>query len=260
MFCDDVSGEYGLSHDNAIDINTPFNAFWNGQGIFHDVFEHYFEEENKYFMGDAAFNVGGEVAAMGHLAYYVNGLGIGSVRSLRAKYGYINKEDIISGTHNEIQEACSYGYTNYGNTLICKVPYQRSFNSYSLEGLISEHIYKLKELRVKTNESDEKGYAREYRKTVTPSKLTRLYRWGYKQAERLVPNSHQNADCCENFIKYWNKFCKEYEPKYIDNQFDKVVFSINKNKELIEWNCKFRLRYETNQWVNYRKVEDYILG
>lgn len=76
FFCDDASGEYGLAHDNSIQNDTPFNAFWGGIGIFHDVFEHWFEGKHKYFKDEYAFNVGGEMTAMGAAMYYYYILGI----------------------------------------------------------------------------------------------------------------------------------------------------------------------------------------
>jgi hypothetical protein len=43
FFQDHADGSYGLAHEKTISNDTSFNAFWHGIGIFHDVFEHWFE-------------------------------------------------------------------------------------------------------------------------------------------------------------------------------------------------------------------------
>ena len=48
-FFQDELGQYGIAHSNSTD--QGFYAFWDGIGIFHDVFEHWFEGKHKYFNG-----------------------------------------------------------------------------------------------------------------------------------------------------------------------------------------------------------------
>ena len=75
FFQDSDNGEWGLTHDDTQSGDECFNAFWSATGIFHDVFEHA-HEHSKYFRGEAALNVGGEMAAMGAMYYFIHRLGL----------------------------------------------------------------------------------------------------------------------------------------------------------------------------------------
>ena len=76
FFQDDVTGDWGVTHEDTFADNSPFNAMWSGTMFFHDVFEHWHEYQHKHFLGKNAMNVGGEMAAMGAMYYYINELGI----------------------------------------------------------------------------------------------------------------------------------------------------------------------------------------
>ena len=69
LFCDDNTGMWGMTHKETCKLDG-FNAFWGGRGIFHDVFEHAHELTDPNFRGQYAFNIGGEIAAMGSLWYF----------------------------------------------------------------------------------------------------------------------------------------------------------------------------------------------
>ena len=62
---DETTGEIGLIPDNC----PTFNSSWSAIMLFHDTFEHWFEHQHKYFTGDAAENIGAEIAAMGAMWY-----------------------------------------------------------------------------------------------------------------------------------------------------------------------------------------------
>src|SRR4051812_49426606 len=52
FFQDDANGEWGVTHKETCPGNgngEEFNAFWDGRGIFHDVFEHAHEFTDKHF-------------------------------------------------------------------------------------------------------------------------------------------------------------------------------------------------------------------
>lgn len=261
LFEDDATGQFGLAHRNAIDINTPFNAFWDGRGIFHDVFEHYFEDKHKYFTGNGAFNLGGEIAAMGHLAYYVQRVGLGSIRSFNNSR-YIDDDVIIRTTHSDIQEASMYGYTNYGDKLICKVPPQAyRKDEHMLESMIDEHIARLDDLPVRADYPDEIAYAINFRKSVTPEKLRRLYRWGFKQAERLVPyeQRYENYEVLEKFIKYWNNFTKDVNAEALSNYYDLLRFRVKTVNKIVFWQAHFRTS-DSHAWIQPDEVLDIYAG
>ena len=242
IFEDDSTGEWGLAHKNSINnqYGSNFNAFWNGIGIFHDVFEHYFEDVNKYFIGDYAFNIGGEIAAMGHLAYYWNEFRP-SERRLNPNSIYSFEEAIIASTESEIEDAITYGNWNFGNKLLCNVPKAKKQDyHYYLENIIQEHWYKIKNLKPKkdTYSDDEQFQSqKDYKKSITLSKLRDLYTWGWKQGEKIFPSSEENRETITDFINFWNKFCKENRAEDL-NYFKEVEFTINCG-EKTTWDCHF---------------------
>src|SRR6185436_1652887 len=82
FFKDDGTGEYGLTHKETYDDNygNGFNAFWNGIGIFHDVFEHSHEFTHKYFRGDYVLNIGGEMTNIDTMRYYYDNNGVHNIQ------------------------------------------------------------------------------------------------------------------------------------------------------------------------------------
>lgn len=60
FFYDNATGEYGVAPEFTTEDNNggdAFNASWGTLMIFHDFFEHYFENKNDYFKGKYANNV-----------------------------------------------------------------------------------------------------------------------------------------------------------------------------------------------------------
>jgi hypothetical protein len=193
---DYTTGEYGclpLKYKGS-----DFNYSWDPVMLFHDSCEHWFEQEHKYFSRDAAWNIGGEIAAMGHLYYiydtfYLNSRFRPSSRS--------NEENIMITCGSEMEEAVKYGYCNYGNELVCHIPYQRPTNSY-METMIIEQYNKLKSCYFEVNQytsEQEKEFAENYKKSITLGKLQRLYRWGYHSAAKRFPWSNKNSNKIHKF-------------------------------------------------------------
>ena len=123
-FFEDEGGNFGLCHHNTQDQDNGFDAFWHGMGIFHDVFEHSHEHENKYFKGDYAMNVGGEMAAMGSMWYYYNQMHM-SNRLNNSGGMYTSADSMRLTTQDEIQQSIVYGYPRFGYTLESNVPKQK---------------------------------------------------------------------------------------------------------------------------------------
>lgn len=234
---DDNTGEYGL----VIEKCQEFNSFWNGIGIFHDVFEHWFEDVHPYFRGDNFQNVGGEVAAMGAMCYYVYGMSVMN-RPIGRTFRPV-LEDIKMTAISEIQEGIYGGYSNFGSSLECGVPYQRSTHNAYLESLIEDAWYDIQH-NTKVGEGcnnhiEDLRRSRDFRKSVTLGKLQRLFRWGYYSAKRLVPENFHNTQVLSDFITYWDKFCKSCEAETMSRVFRWVDFTISvKNKEL-SWTAEF---------------------
>jgi hypothetical protein len=253
FFEDDANGSFGLAHKDTFDDSNAFNAFWSGIGIFHDIFEHSHEKENKYFRGDYAMNVGGEMTAMGAMWYYFDCLGV----SNRLEQGFRNPSDIMrDGTQSEIIDAIYSGYCRYGDTLLSNVPKQRPTYNSELEYQIEQLVKNAKKQDYEGSDEQEKEYAMSYRESVTFRKVADLHRYGYRMAERLVPDNYDNRVTLYTFIEFWETFCKKHEAKDLQNDFDGLTIKLYKDENgRISWKGVFTSRYP-NEIKNATVTED----
>lgn len=205
LFQHSESKSWGLTHDNSIsDDMDGFDPFWDGIGIFHDVFEHYFEDKHEYFRQDAAFNVGGEIAAMGHALYYYEILGL--YRRMIAVTKTPHLISLIESTESMMEDSISYGNTRFGDTLISDVPTQDILEHEHLEKLFEDKFHRLQEIEFKGDDSDEEEKGNNYRESCTLDKIQNLYRWGITQAEKVVPHNINNIGTLYSFIEFWKEF------------------------------------------------------
>ena len=56
-FEDEGYGQKGFTHHNTYNLDTPFNAFTDISGVFHDVFEHYFEGSGIFINNNICIHV-----------------------------------------------------------------------------------------------------------------------------------------------------------------------------------------------------------
>lgn len=229
FFEDDATGEWGLSHTNSIE--NGFNAFWNGIGIFHDVFEHWFEDKHKYFRNDYAFNVAGEVAAMGACWYYTVVLG-SYERRIEHRIGW--EQVMLLTTFDLIQESVDYDYKSFGDTFDTAIKRIKSPGYYGFSHLLDEYRHLLSKL---SNKKDSKEFDEEYFKSVTVSKIRKLKSWGVSMAEKLVPNNYENRNILNNFCNLWKSFCLAYPAEEVAQYFDSIKFNISKKKGIVQWNA-----------------------
>lgn len=246
FFCDDANGEWGLAHKETFEENNGngFNAFWNGIGIFHDVFEHSHEKTHKYFQGDYSMNIGGEMTAMGALWYYFDELGINN----RLKYGYVSpSQSMRETTSMEVKEAIQDGYCQFGYTLESNVPYQRPTDNGELEYQISEYWKQVKNCHYdKRNITEnykcenEIESSKAYKESVTFRKIADLHRYGYRMAEKLVPLNSENRETLYNFLDFWNEFCKNNKAEFMAGTFNGLEVKLYKDSEgVISWKATF---------------------
>lgn len=235
FFQDNTTGEYGLAHADTLDNNgSGFNAFWNGIGIFHDVFEHSHEHANKYFRGDYAMNVGGEMAAMGGLWYYYNVLGVYN----RMSQGmYYTPGDIMKRTTMDmVSEAITDGNTQFGNVLESNVPKQSPVCDSELEYQIADFWKTIKNTNVKTDYKDDRKRGRDYKKSVTFRKIADLHRYGFRMAEKFVPDNRANADTLCEFLEFFDAFCKNNSTENLQGLFRGMIVKVYKNEnDEISW-------------------------
>lgn len=268
FFNDDATGEYGLTHKDTQDNNsgTGFNAFWNGMGIFHDVFEHSHEHQNKYFRGDYAMNVGGEMTAMGAMWYYIDQLGMSNRLNSRSMWS--PGDNMKQTTLSEVQESITDGYTRYGRTLESNVPKQRPIENGELEYQISDYWTKVKKTQTTTEYEQEREEGINYKKSVTFRKIADLHRYGFRMAERLVPNKWDNRIILSDFFEQWENFCKNNSAEDMQNNFRGVTFKIYKDENgVISWKAIFESSYPseiqdaviTAKNISYFSIEDYYI-
>jgi hypothetical protein len=224
MFQDDASGSFGFAHENSVE--KGFNAFYNGIGIFHDIFEHPFEGVHKHFSGDNEFNIGGEVAAMGALAYYLNDFYLPNRDN--NKYRNLDAESLVRTTYDTMQQAVTDGYFDFGYELIT-IPYQKPIqDAYMLDNTINKHIAEIEKLKTAEYEGEEdyKEDAKNYLASLTPAKIKNLYRWGYKFAQKMIPSTGHNEDVLNEFINFWNEFTKKYDAEELAYEVESLEINV----------------------------------
>jgi len=266
FFEDDANGAFGLAHKETIDkSNSRFNAFWGGMGIFHDVFEHSHEFTDKYFRGDYAMNVGGEMTAMGAMYYYIDTLGVYNRLTDNARWrghGELMRETTLS----EVHEAISSGNCSYGSILESNVPKRKPVEDGEFEYQLHEFVKKTKTYKLSEYEQ-EKEFGRNYKKSVTFRKVADLHRYGYRMAEKLVPHNYNNRAALANFIEFWNVFCKCNPAQEMANSFRGVTIKVYRDENgFIDWKAVLNSadRYAIKDVVlksdrnpNHFSVEDY---
>ena len=219
FFKDDATGAWGLTHKDTL-VSDGFNAFWGGKEIFHDVFEHA-HEGTVFFRGEAFLNVGGEMAAMGAMYYFVQNLGIRE-RLMNPNSFWQPEESMVQETLQYYHSAYSDGDIRFGDELVSHVPKQKAVNRgyYSgIESFLDEYAYALAGARrgksygpisqhrfKKTKEYVEQ--ASKYTKSFTMKKVRDLHRWGWLEAEKLVPDEHENKDMLKEFIEKLEHYTK----------------------------------------------------
>lgn len=240
FFQDDANGEYGVTHKSTHRDDDGFNAFWDGQGLFHDVFEHAHEHE-RYFRGECAMNIGGEMAAMGKLWYYYETLGLNSrMPSLHMSPG----TNMRRNTEDLVEETISESIMRYGSTLESGVPRQRPTDNDELEYQIGEYVKNVRKCQPKPKDQwDKDGYEHEaavmFKKSVTRRKIADLHRWGYRAAEKLVPNNNQNHTTLYEFLTFWKGFCASHPAEELASQYRGIQFRIYREGEFIYWKAEF---------------------
>lgn len=250
LFEDPANGEFGLTHHNtqeAASGDDGFNAFWDGRGIFHDVFEHA-HEHTKHFSGEAAMNIGGEMAAMGAYWYYVESLWI--ARRNFEHTIHSNSTLMIGGTIDMVQEAIENGEFRFGYALVSNVPAQKPLTDEYIEDVIGEYMAKVStfETGKGIHESEREEItecATAFAQSVTHERVANLHRWGYNEARKLVPEQNgYNAEVLNEFIRFWSKYCKANPAEELANSYRGITFRLyhDENKRL-SWTARFEAKF-----------------
>lgn len=188
VFTTDENGINGVLPKNY--LNKNFDTFWNSQGIFHDIFEHFFEDKHKYFKGKYAFNIGGEIFASGIYTYIMETF----YPTGRLFNSYQNFEEAVIGDCinliTDIKET-----EIYGSELLCSVPYQKPLRNTILENIIYSigHDY-----------PKDKKY------------ITRLLRAGYRYGKRNYKRTNEAFNNIEETLLKLKKLTERNVESMID--------------------------------------------
>jgi len=224
-FEDDSTGDTGFTHIETFNANAPFNAFWEPSGIFHDVFEHWFEDKLRYFRDKNMCNIYGEMVASGIRVWmYHNACGFDVFEYRRGNRQYTFFED----TQGQCLEAITEEYTQFPIHDI-GIPYQKYIdNAYNLENVLSEYWFQF------INKYPKKLLNQ---KEVYQSRIQNAYRYGYNLAERLYGkyDAHVLYDFFSKVLSTWNGIISSTDcpsSYFIDGSdfgWDKIQFVVSTN-------------------------------
>lgn len=241
FFQDDATGEYGLAHSNSID--RGFNAFFDPIGMFHDIMEHYFEGIHPNFSGKYAFNYSGEIAASGHSAWYIHGLGMWNRWNDLKNINSV--EDAFTRSVGLEDEIC-YGFTRFGDELLCKPR-----NIYNIHPNYSQFVHYhwdywqqlIDKYPEPCGDAAEVSCAWKLRKSLSLSKLEALYGWGYYTAKKLIPFNDHNIAAIHQLYTDLKRFTKS-------NSAEDLAVSFKYFIAYIKPGNKFSYRFTVSDGIN----------
>lgn len=232
-FEDEGYGQKGFTHHNTYNLDTPFNAFTDISGVFHDVFEHYFEGSG-IFINNNIGNIFGEAVATGHKFFYYHELGINAFMFRKYKNYLSGEEDWTVDTRYLFQEAFKEDYSEYPYHII-NIPYQKPINCLAY----IERYYKDFFIE-KCNLPKSSPYHQQ---------IANAYRLGYNMAyKKWGSYSKENKirSMMLNFLNYWNKTLNDAKTdRGIDNlsiddeyayPLKYLLFTLNTCKP--SWKCE----------------------
>jgi hypothetical protein len=189
--------EHGEGFYPADDTFRIFDPFWTAEGIFHDVFEHYFEFKGKF---KDCTSVYGEMMATAHKIWLWENIGFSAfdVRSSKPHIGMNYRED-TSGFLEDTYEHETY---SFDWPLIAK--HQRPVDCWKLEESIKDY----------------KDFADDLQEWVAPvpkkefiARMRDSYRFGYRMAYKRfghVPVGKLYTEFTE-FLWSWHHFIDQYK-------------------------------------------------
>lgn len=251
IFKDYNTGEWGVAHKETFDdSNSPFNASWSGLMLFHDIMEHWHEFKHKYFRGQYALNVAGEMAAMGAMWYYYEELGLSD--RLDSRSIYPPGDNMRMTTENLVQEAIYSGYCEFGNTLECCIPYQRPTANSELEYQIEKMWENIPTFKWGGCEED-KQFSIDYKKSVTFAKIANAHRWGFYQAQRLIPVNNKGINFVYELWQFFEDLTKNNIEEIYNNGVTGFEFAIYKYKGELSFNMWAIMGWKNRIKITYPK-------
>lgn len=225
----------------------PFQTFYKSpMSIFHGVFESYFVGHHAYFMGDYAFNLGSLIAAMGHHYYYMYTLAPEKINYLSGEEVEAYQNAIINISNYDLLAAINNGRLSYGARFLSKVPRQET--NKAIDPFIRKHWMMLKYRDLDKLDPETREVAILYRQSLTMAKFKALYRWGYRQAEQIVPKNRRNLEVINQFYTACQKITS-YDPKLLFSNYDGMQFDVWEGEKL---RVEIRFVSKTGALVPYK--------
>ena len=231
----------GFAHTNTFE---KFDPFWDASGIFHDVFEHYFEGTGV-FAGNNKCNILGEIVATAHKYFFYHELCVNSFKF--RSYSHIS--DWTIDTKSLLLEKISNGYDSYDYFDI-GLPKSKKTDISHLERIIEEYISE-----VEYEQSKPDAYYK-----IDSSLIADAYRYGYKLAKRrweknCVWKSGEVTRFMNNFLDKWNDITKlDRDFLRIDDDSAYQLNYINFNIDTVRLTCTERLVDELGNTYNIKKL------
>lgn len=242
---DSSNNKSGLLPEKTLNKEFGFDPVWNGEYIFHDVFEHS-HEGNKYFNGKNFLNIGGEMAASGSLYFFLEDLKINRFPFTGSKTtGY---RAMKQNSFDLIEEICSTGdrsnfpksiSSKYGFNLRSNIPKQ-NFIASSLSN-IEEDLKNIILIAKKTYpviiDTNKREFARNFKSSLKKNKIMNLHRWGWWNSSTFIVKNLHNMKTLNHFIVFWENFCKNNSPKELHRRFESIKIAFFIDNEKISWNA-----------------------
>jgi hypothetical protein len=245
FFSDKINKKYGVLPFDTSKKDFGFDPIWNGEFIFHDVFEHN-HEGKKYFRGPYFLNIAGEMVASGSLYYYLEDLKIDRFPFSSSKTtGF---KAMKQNTYDLINEICYSGdktwfpksiSPEFGYKLKSKLPSQNpiSDSETNIEKDLRKYIEAISKINYTIEDPEKNKFAKEFRLSLKKDKILNLHRWGWKKAKNLVPKNNHNVKALNFFIRFWENYCNTNQPEDLSQIYNSISVELFLEDNNLFWDA-----------------------
>lgn len=184
------------------------------------------------------------MAASGSLYYFRQDLGTDRFRG--PDIDVLASEAMERNTMDLIEDICTYGdpswFPNsisgeFGYTLKSGVPKQLPINSNdsNIEYDLNQYWNKVKKFHCISKDKKTQKFAEIFKNSITKQKIFNLHRWGWREANRCVPNTKNNVERLNHFISFWYDFCDQYSAAKLAENYSTMMLNIFHVDSDLEW-------------------------
>lgn len=203
------------------DSVSMFSELWVRQYL---MSHEYFKKDGKILWTDLM------IAAQGFFLYYK---------------GFVNEyfADLTEMDHL-IEGDIRWGVSS--NPLTCQVPYQKRIDK--IEHKIRDYSKWIQHIEIAAYDKEACARARALKESITLGKLKRLFRWGYLEAQKLIPYSPMNVGTVRWFLQILHKISKK---EALLPHFEHIEFDIE-DGDLLQW-CWYLIKFNGDR-VHYKSL------